>query len=439
MHKTALGLLLLSLTSCSSPTAEKEDTATIVPITPKVDTIVKPELPKLDFDYAAALANGNNEFALNLYKEILKDKAYTNENNMISPYSLASAFAMLYLGSTGKTEEEISKTFFWKGNSALFHQSFFALSKNIEGNTKDENFELNLNNKFWLSKNKELVLLEDYQKESQAYYNQQVGEIDFKDTPAAEKIINDWVSEKTKGKIPFIYQNNLPADLVGLLVNTIYFTGKWAYPFDVELSDKQKFTTIDNKKVEKDFMHKSFSNNEVNYIEGKDYKAIKLPYADNKTSLLVILPNKDFAAFAKKLSIETINNVLHGMAKPYDRLNISLPKWKTEANYSLLSAISKMGIPSLSNMDVSKMTNTQNLALGDIIHKTFIEVDEAKTEAAAATVMPMIVTSIGPSANPVYLEFKADKPFLYCIINEIEEEGAQNKISSILFMGQVAK
>ena len=429
MYKLSLGILLLCLYSCSN------DSKSIVEHTTPNNMVINTISP----EEALKQVHQNTKSSISIFNHILQNnEALKEENILLSPYSIASAFASLYLGSTGATAQEISEFFHWSGNTPEFHNAYKNMNTQLQNANAQDGFKMFINNHLWLNTVGGLNLLPSYEKESQKYYEQSVSALDFTERTNVEKAINTWINEKTKGKIPFLYKDNLNEELAAILVNTVYFDGKWQNPFEKELTKKENFHTIDNKKVSKEFMQASFYDSAIKYVESEFYTAIQLPYADEATSLLVILPKDNYKEFLQNFSNDHIDAILQAEGKEYYSLKVALPKWKTESDLDILQAMQESSIHTLNNLEVSKMTNA-SLALGQILHKTIIEVDEYKTEAASTTAMEFMLTSSPMPDQPVNLTFRADKPFFYAIVNKMQHNTLATNSYNLFFLGQLVK
>ncbi len=227
--------------------------------------------------------------------------------------------------------------------------------------------------------------------------------------------LSSWVNDKTKGKITELISDS---DFLAYIVNAIYFKGEWAVQFNEGATQKAEFTDRSGKKTEIDFMHHT---GYFDYYEDSHVQMLKLPYKDGKTSMYIAIPSSKGLDFDK--NIEKMQQ---------RRVQISLPKFETEFSIELIETLSKIGIQTAFNpnkADFKKMftETTENVFISDVIHKTFINVDENGTEAAAVTGIGFSLTSV-PIDKPVI--FNANKPFTYFIRDDVNDE--------ILFIGEYA-
>lgn len=384
-------------------------------------------------DKIKALAAENNAFALDLYKQNFKADKNIDKNIFLSPYSISSALAMTYGGAVGATADEMQKTLHWSlGNTPEFHHAFGELQKSID-KTSSEKLITRVANRLWPDRNTAVV--EAFAKSSRENYGAEIEKVDFADGKKAAATINAWVESKTNNLI----KNLLDAgDVQGasmVLVNAIYFYGEWAIAFDKDFTQKRSFTTTANTQKDIDFMHlhewRAKDKNTFRYTEDKKVQVLELPYEDNKASMLIILPKNAQALndIVENINPEQLKKWTSQLAPPKLPLNIALPKWKIEYQFSVKNSLQDLGMltPFSELANFSKMLGGR-VRISDVIHKAFVEVSEKGTEAAAATAVIMVTdcaTSVVTTIN-----FIANHPFLYLI--------RDNATGSILFMGQLS-
>ncbi|NP_001089382.1 leukocyte elastase inhibitor isoform X2 [Xenopus laevis] len=370
------------------------------------------------------LSSACTHFCFDLFKKI-------NENNstgnlFFSPISLSTALAMVFLGTKGKTAEQMSKTLHFDAVKDL-HSNFQTL--NAEINKKDvSTYALNLANRLFGEKT--FNFLPNFLSSVKKQYSADLGTVDFISAlEDARKEINKWVSEQTKGKIPEVLSTGTVDRSTKLvLVNAIYFKGDWAKKFNAEHTTDMPFQL--NKKEQKTVkMMYQKEKLPFNYIPDINCRILELPYVDYELSMIIILPdniNDDTTGLQqleKELSLEKIHEWTENMM-PTD-VHIHLPKFKLEDSYKLKSQLAGMGMVDLFNSgsaDLSGMSGSNNLFLSEVIHKSFVEVNEEGTEAAAASAGIAMMCMMREE------EFNADHPFLFLI--------RHNATKSILFFGR---
>ena len=351
-----------------------------------------------------------NAFALNAAKLIAESSK--GNNFFFSPYSIITAFGMAYAGSAGDTAKEISRVMKF---SPDFHKALGDFITQLESDKA-----ITSANRVWLREG--LTLKNYYELTLSERYKSSAAELDFKnDSEGSRKIINDWVSDKTNGRINNLLAKVLP-DTQMILTNAVYFNAKWSREFNEKNTQDKEFDSFGNKiKVPMMMQYNKFS-----YAEDDGTKIIRLPY-EGRMSMVIVLPPEGKTGL-EDLTPERFAKLTQSLSR-YE-VDLWLPKFKTEESYELKNLFKKLGIKSAfsNSADFSGITQDEKLKIDSIIHKTFIDVDEKKTEAAAATAITMVRAT---AARPVELpkaEFHADRPFIYFIID--------GSTDTILFMGR---
>jgi len=251
--------------------------------------------------------------------------------------------------------------------------------------------------------------------------------LDFVKAPEESRgLINDWVSDETEGKIEDLLPPNSITPLTRLvLTNAIYFNAAWLHPFEEELTHDGPFNLLDGGQVTVPMMEQTEF---FGYAQGEGYQAVELPYDGEELSMVILLPEAGrFEEFARALDAQRVASILQDINP--EKVHLTMPKFTYESGFRLKETLAAMGMPAAftaTAADFSGMTGTCELFIGDVIHKAFVSVDEAGTEAAAATAV-VVATSAPPS--PV-IEVTVDRPFVFTI-RDIET-------NAILFLGHVA-
>lgn len=372
-------------------------------------------------DAVNSVSEANNRFAIDVYNEI----ADGDENLFISPYSITSALAMTYAGADGNTATQMSSVLSLDGVDNP-HEGFKKLRISLQ---ETKSVKLHVANSLWPQKG--YRFLESYLKFTKENYDVDITAVDYvKKVEKARLNINTWVSEKTMEKIPeLIPQGTLNALTKMVLVNAIYFKGDWATPFNKKATTTEAFYSQNGETVKTKLM---FKNAKYPYKESLGLQVIELPYSDENLSMIVLLPNKKdgIKSLEKELTTENIEKWTTGLQKK--TVNLHFPKFKLESGFLLAKKLAKMGMSDAFNAslaDFSKMDGKKkNLFIGDVIHKTFIAVDEEGTEAAGATAVVMRAYAVRPDET---VNFRADHPFIYMI-----KEKSSN---TILFLGRFSE
>lgn len=389
------------------------------PVNPLVTqfNIKSPTQSEIDEANSSKVIESNSKFALKMFSE-LSDKE-GNKNLFISPLSMSLALSMTYNGAGGNTEKQMLETLEYKGLSKD------AVNKN--NNTllrlllTDQDIQLSIANAIFTKKG--YIFKQDFMNLNKTNYFSELNELPGSEVESLE-MINKWVSDKTNNKIPSILKDIDPDDIIYLL-NAIYFKGGWTKVFEKDLTQDKTFNMADGSSKNVPMM-----NQEGSYTHFKDNETefIRLPYGNSKRmGMYVFLPSEGTKLddFRKNITIEKMDKWL--AYKGMERGNISIPKFKLEYETNLIPHLKNLGMTDAfdkSKADFTNMTNT-DMFLTKAIQKTFVEVNEEGTEAAAVTAIVGGTTSVPPPP----FRFVADRPFIYSIVDE--------RTNSILFIGSV--
>jgi serpin B len=366
-----------------------------------------------------AVIEANNRFAFDFYR--LYVQKYKEDNIFFSPLSIASALSMLYEGARGGTAEEIRKAFHLPAQVDVLRDGYLSLYEEMN---KPKEYELTLANALWVQMG--YPFLRGYLSVVERYYGGKATNLDFRRDPeGSRKIINKWVEEKTKGKI----KNPVPEGSINpettrlVITNSLYFKGLWLNPFDTELTKEAYFKISPQKKV-KVMMMCTHGPQIFQYAETKDLQILEMEYKGKEISMLVLLPKgyslKKLEGMLNWENLKKWRGMLHSA-----ELMVYFPKFKMEKRYQMVDDLKKLGIVSVfepAKADLSGLDGKRDLFVTRVIHSTKIEVNEAGTEAAAAT----IVFAEGEFEVKT---FRADHPFVFIIQNK--------KTGNILFIGKV--
>lgn len=372
------------------------------------------------------LARGNSQFAFDLYQAIRDAEG----NLFYSPYSISLALAMTYAGASGNTENQMTDTLRFLLSQDKLHPAFNYLDIELNSRGKGasgkdgDGFELNIVNAIWGQNDYEFldsfldVLAENYGAGLQL--------MDFiADAEAARIEINDWVSENTEGRIDdLIPQGAIDALTRLVLTNAIYFNAAWASPFDEELTYDGPFYLLNGDQINIPIMQQT---EYLGYTSGDGYQAVELPYDGLELSMVILAPDRGgFEQFESLLSAQTVADIIGDLEST--NVALSMPKFSFEAELDLKGILATMGMVDAFDpwvADFSGIDGTQQLFITDVFHKAFVDVDEAGTEAAAATAVIVGLTAMpeGP------IEVSLDQPFIF-LIKDI-------KTDTILFVGRI--
>ena len=369
--------------------------------------------PEISLD---TFCESNNKFGFKVFKEIVKEQ--TDENIFISPMSISYALGMTFNGADGKTKKEMAEVLeFGNLTNSEINASFKALMEKLM--ELDPKVMMEIANSIWYREN--IDVLEKFKKVNQNYFQAEIRNMDFSE-PETIEIINNWVSENTKGKITKVI-DEIDALSMMYLINAIYFKGSWTDEFNKERTHKDKFFISNGKSVSCEMMNTAEENL---YFENDDFQAIDLPYGKGDFSMIVFLPKKgkDINEFISNLNRENWNSWLTKFSKQSGSL--FLPKFKIEYDLEMNDVLKALGMPKAFTdaANFSRMTKRQKLYISNVIHKTFVDVNEEGTEAAAVTVVEMRLTSFKPGFS-----MRVNRPFVFAI--------KEKETNSILFIGKI--
>ncbi|RNF41212.1 hypothetical protein EEX84_02370 [Planococcus salinus] len=242
--------------------------------------------------------------------------------------------------------------------------------------------------------------------------------------PASADLINAWVSDATNGKIEEMASKPLPGSLVTMLLNAIYFNGSWQFPFSEELTEEQPFYLSDGSTADVPLMT---LRSELSYLETKNFQAVSLPYGEGEMNMHVFLPAEDSSLDKFKASMSEEKWAAWLTEFKAKEGTVMLPKFELEYEVNLNNTLQRLGMETaFSSVDLSNMfEESSGLFISEVKQKSYIDVNEKGTEAAAAT--SIMVEESGPAEPP--FEMNVNRPFFFAITDE--ETGV------ILFMGSI--
>jgi serpin B len=385
--------------------------------------------PDAEIDDVRALAAGNTAFALDLYRQLLEEAG--DENLFYSPYSLSVALAMTYAGAEGETAEQMAEALHLALPEPQLHAAFnrldLLLASRGEGaeGKDDQGFRLNVVNALWGQRDYEF--LAGFLDTLAENYGAGLRTLDFASDPeGARKTINAWVEDQTEGRIEDLIPAGVLTALTRLvLTNAIYFNAAWAEPFNEARTEDDSFTLLDGSEVSVPMMHQTTN---YAYAEGEGYRAVELPYDGNELSMLIVLPEVGtLGDYEAGLDAADLNDIVDRLQ--HRSVTLAMPRFETRSAFSVVEALQALGMEdafSQQDADFSGMTEKPELYVSEVVHEAFVSVDEAGTEAAAATAVVMTLRSAAPM-DPV--EMRIDHPFLF-FIRDVET-------GTVLFVGRI--
>lgn len=360
-------------------------------------------------------------FAFKLFSTIQQQQS--QENIFISPASITNALAMTYNGADGTTQMAIAEALEIQGMSLEeFNQANAAIKTLLS--EEYEAVEINIANSLWL--NQTASFLPNFLQRVTEFYQAQLNRLDFT-SPTATDEINAWVREQTNDKIPKII-DEINANDILYLINAIYFKGTWTEAFSEEWTEEKPFRRMDGTTQPHPFM---LQIGNYLYLENSEVQAISLPYGNGQFSLYVLLPREtaNLDEFYQGLNAEQWDDWIQAM-RLQDGV-IQLPRFELEYSIALNDTLEQIGMGiafSPNQADFSKMT-TENVHISEVQHKTFLEVNEEGTKAAAVTSLGITRVSLDERPEPELFSMIVDRPFFMAI--------RDNRTQTILFMGSI--
>ena len=378
-------------------------------------------------DTALDVADASNAFAVDMYNTVAEG-AEGDENLFFSPFSISSALGMTLAGAEGETERQMRAVFHIGDDETAHHQGYGELSQAVFAKPTDCDSTVKMANRLfgqtgypWLDTFLDVTALD---------YEAELEERDFAANPDGERIyINQWVAEQTEDHI----QDLLPEGVIDastrlVLANAIYFNADWAHPFEASATQESTFTLRDGSEVTTPIMYQTLITRST-FVDG--LMAVELDYEGGTQSMVLVMPenaDEDFApssAFSAQ-QLVAIEDSLADMGE----VSLGLPRFDFTRRTDLKDILEEMGmvdafsegIADFSGM-ADQATTGESLFISGAFHKAFIAVDEAGTEAAAATAVGVGATS-APS-----IQFVANRPFAFYI--------RDNATGTVLFMGRV--
>jgi len=364
------------------------------------------------------LIEADNRFAFKLFREINDQEGA--KNIFISPLSVAMALGMTYNGAAGTTREAMQEALELQGMDLQevneSYRSLIDLLRDL-----DPRVEFLIANSIWY---RDMMPIEqDFLDLNRRYFDAAVTALDFS-SPNAVDIINAWVSQNTHGKIEEIVDNPIDPLTIMFLINAIYFKGDWTYKFDKSLTQQHPFDLIDGSETTVDMMSYE-AETPLRYASDGDVQIVDLSYGGRAYSMTIVLP-------ASPQGIEAVTDNLTQAqwsswiaALDSTARQVSLPRFKLEYELTLNNVLEAlgMGVAFTDSADFSKLYAPGGAFISEVKHKTFVDVNEEGTEAAAVTSVEIGLTSAGPW--PIVI----DRPFVFAIREDYS--------GTILFMGKI--
>ncbi|ELK01172.1 serpin A12 [Pteropus alecto] len=365
---------------------------------------------------AQELARRNADFGFKLYKKLASTGR--SKNIFFSPLSISTAFSMLCLGAEDSTLAEIKHGLNFKNVPEKdLHEGFHYLIQRL--NQGNQNLELSLGNTLFIDQR--LQPEKRFLTEAKNLYDADTVPANFRNLENTEKQINDYISQKTRGKINNLI-NNIDPGTVMVLINCIFFRAKWQHEFDPKATKEKDFILDGNKPVKVPMMFRGGIYS-IGHDDQLSCTVLEMPYQNNMTAIFILPDEGKMKQVEEALGLDTFDRWKKLITRRV--VDVSLPRFSITGTYNLKKTLSHLGIIKIfeEHGDLSRIVPHQSLKVGQAVHKAKLKMDEKGTEGAAGSGMQTL-----PMERP--LTFKVNKPFLLAI--------TENITSTILFIGRIA-
>jgi len=359
------------------------------------------------------LSSSSSEFGFQMFRKILQDQP--DSSIFISPLSISMALGMTYNGAEGETENAMRTVLGYENLTDEQINANYASLIHLLTN-RDENVQMTIANSIWIREG--FPVQQDFIDLNKKYFNARVDNLDFSSSEAVE-IINNWVSQNTNNNIEKII-NKIDPLVVMYLINAIYFKAFWQYPFDTEKTSEGWFFKQNGDSVLCAFMQQE---NSFQYVGTDQFQAVDLTYGQGSFSMSLLLPKSGYTV--TDIISDLNKNEWDTLADQFSPVTmiLKIPKFTLEYNITLNEVLKSLGMDTAFdeiNADFSGINPDYQLYISNVLHKSFIQVDEEGTEAAAATSVEVSLTSV-----PRTVSF--NHPFIFII--------RERSSNTILFMG----
>uniref|UniRef100_A0A8D2B0F4 Serpin B7 n=1 Tax=Sciurus vulgaris TaxID=55149 RepID=A0A8D2B0F4_SCIVU len=377
----------------------------------------------------ASLAAANAEFGFDLFREM--DNNQGNENVFLSFLSIFTALSLVRLGAQGDCAQQIDKALYFntgsgRGNSSNNQPGLQTQLKRVLANinSSHKDYELSIANGLFAEK--VFDIHKNYIECAEKLYNAKVERVDFtNDVDDTRNKINKWIENETHGKIKKVFSDgSISSSAVMVLVNAVYFKGKWesAFTKSETLNCRFKSPKCSGKTIAMMHQERKFN---LSTIQDPSMQVLQLRYRGG-ISMYILLPERDLSQVENKLSFRNLMDWTNPRKMTSQYVEVFLPKFKIEKNYEMKGHLRALGLKDIfdeSRADLSGIASGGRLYISKLMHKSYIEVTEEGSLATAATESNIVEKQLPDSTV-----FRADHPFLFVI----------RKNDIILFGGKVA-
>jgi len=367
----------------------------------------------------AEIIQANNRFGFELMRRL--PEVATDSNVVISPLSISMALGMTLNGADGTTFDSMQTVLGFDGlTNDEINESYRNLINLLL--SLDPDVVMEIANSIWIRQN--FAVLSDFIDVNRHHFDAEIRTLDFT-LPTAVDIINGWIADQTRDRITDLL-DYIPEEAVMYLINAIYFNGTWTTAFDEDETYESTFYVDETTEMPVDMMVLSDT---ISYYADKEFQIVELPYGNGDFSMLIMLPADEtgISGLVASLNEDQLAQWINGLEPKYGTVN--LPRFGIKYNKLLNNALCDMGMGiAFSGLaDFSRINGTGGLLISRVLHETFLQVDEAGTEAAAATIVEVLETS----ATPGEFRMRVDRPFILAI--------RETSSNAILFLGKISR
>lgn len=363
------------------------------------------------------VAEASNAFGFDLFGEVCGEEGL--KNVFVSPFSVSMALGMTLNGAAGGTEADMRATL---GFGTMTQDEINASCRGLLDllPAADPETVMEIANSIWYRTG--YPVLPTFIDVNRRCFDAAVRELDFSD-PAAPDVINGWISDKTHGRIDEMIEDIDPMTVM-FLINAVYFKGTWVYAFDPKSTRDDFFRPDGRSSVPCRMMSQKA---EIGYFRTPAFRSVELPYGNGRFAMALFLPEEGSStdAFIRGWTETAWREWKRSFVRR--EMNLYLPKFKVEYKITLSDALKALGMAAAfdGRADFSRITGSAGPYISDVFHKSFVEVDEKGTEAAAVTVVEIRETSAGPDEDTI----RFDRPFAFAIYEKTS--------GTMLFMGRI--
>jgi serine protease inhibitor len=359
----------------------------------------------------------SNRFAFDLLREVNADAP--GENVFLSPLSVSMALGMTMNGAEGTTFDEMRGMLGFDGMSrSEINSAYLGLMDLLLG--LDRKVEMHVANSIWYRQG--FPFEASFLDTVRGSFRAEVTPLDF-GAPSSVRRVNDWVSSATRGRIPEILKEISPLDVM-YLINAVYFKGEWVQRFDPKETISAGFAGLDGTMIPVSMMN---TDGRFPYGGTAEYEAVDLPYGNGAFTMTILLPRPgaDINEVVARMDDRRWREVIEGLREA--QITVSMPRFRIELEEVLNEPLQRLGMTSAfrpGGADFSGMSRSagRDLYVSQVLHRSFVEVNEQGTEAAAATKVTMRIVSLPPG-------IRVDRPFLFAIRERFS--------GTILFQGKI--